>query len=363
MRQAADWQCREHVWELGLPHSLHLKPEQLLESYLEFTSLGMVEVLSLPILLWSEFMGIFLGIDTGKSTLDVGFYPDNRCERFANTPQGHRAMLSALAPLDVQHIAIEATGGYERGILDALAEAGYCATRLASHRATAYSRALGYFAKSDTLDAQVLARMAANITPQPYEVPTPERAQLSELLRCRLQLIGQRDDNRRRLKQTRFPAALQALKAMIDAAKVQLAALDRLIAASTTAVDPTSQLRAVPGVGPVVEATLLAYLPELGKLTRQQITALVGVAPYVDQSGRRDGPRHVRAGRWVVRRALYMATCAAIRAKGSAIGARYKALRARGKVAKVAIVACMRSLIIAINAMVRDQTSWRQAAA
>lgn len=339
-----------------------LQPEQLLESYLEFTSRGMVEVLSLPIVLRSEFMSIYVGIDTGKSLLDVGFYPTGRNECFANTVQGHRALLLALAPLNVRHVTIEATGGYERGILDALAQAGYTVTRLASHRATAYARAMGHFAKNDRLDAQVLARMASHITPQPYVMPSPERAELTELLRCRLQLIGHRDDNRRRLKQTRLAPARHALQAMIDTAQSQIAALDRRIAASANAVNPASRLREVPGVGPVTEATLTAYLPELGRLSRQQIAALVGVAPYVDQSGRRDGPRRVRAGRWIVRRALYMATCAAIRAKGSAIGERYRALRARGKLAKVAIVACMRSLITAINAMVRDQVGWQSAA-
>lgn len=335
------------------------KPEQLLESYLEFTSRGMVEVLSLPILLRSDPMNLFVGIDVGKAMLDVAWYPTGQCARFANTPQGHRALLQALAPVAVQHIAIEATGGYERGILDALAQAGHCVTRLASHRAAAYARALGRQAKSDTLDAQVLARMASSIPAQPYEPPSAERAELADLLRCRLQLVAQRDDNVRRLKQTRLASARRALQAMIDAAKGQIADLDKQIAAVVVTVDPASRLREVPGVGPVTEATLTAYLPELGRLTRQQVAALVGVAPYVDQSGRRDGPRRVRAGRWIVRRALYMATCAAIRAKGSAIGERYRALRARGKLAKVAIVACMRCLITAINAMVRDQTGWR----
>lgn len=322
----------------------------------------MVEVLSLPIVLWSEVMSIHVGIDTGKSMLDVGFYPGRRCERFANTPEGHRALLLALAPLDVPHIAIEATGGYERGVVDALVQAGYCVTRLASHRATAYARAMGTFAKSDALDAQILARMAAQVTPQPYEVPAPERAELAELVRCRLQMVSQRDDNKRRLLQTQLAAAQQALRGMIEAASVQIRELDRRIATATKAADPASRLREVPGVGPVVEATLIAYLPELGRLTRRQIAALVGVAPYVDQSGRRDGPRRVRAGRWIVRRAIYMAAWAAIRTKGSALGQRYRALRARGKVAKVALVACMRCLITAINAMVRAQVGWRQPA-
>lgn len=335
----------------------------MLESYLEFTSLGMVEALSLPILLRSDAMNICIGIDVGKNMLDVGWYPGDQCKRFANTSQGHRALLHALAPQAVSHIAIEATGGYERGVLDALADAGYCVTRLASHRATAYARAMGGFAKSDALDAQVLARMAAHIPPQPYERPSLERAELAELVRCRLQIVGQRDDNRRRLKQARLALAQQALQAMIDAASDQIRDLDRHIAAATIAVDPASRLREIPGVGPVLHATLIAYLPELGRVTRQQIAALVGVAPYVDQSGRRDGPRRVRAGRWIVRRALYMAAWAAIRTKGSALGERYRALRARGKLAKVAIVACMRSLITAINAMVRDQVGWRDAVA
>ena len=308
-------------------------------------------------------MSIHVGIDTGKSMLDVGFFPGERCERFANTAEGHRALLHVLAPLDVPHIAIEATGGYERGIVEALAQAGYCVTRLASHRATAYARAMGRFAKNDSLDAQILARMAAHITPQPYQKPAPERADLAELVRCRLQMVSQRDDNFRRLKQTRLTAARQALQAMIDAASMQIRDLDRQIAKATKDVDPASRLREVPGVGPVVQATLIAYLPELGQLTRQQIAALVGVAPYVDQSGRRDGARHVRAGRWIVRRALYMAAWGAIRTKGSALGERYRALRARGKVAKVALVACMRWLITAINAMVRDQVGWRHEAA
>ena len=361
MRQADGRQCREHVWEQGLPHSLH-QARTVARVLPRIHKHGLVEVLSLPILLRSEAMSSFAGIDIGKSMLDLGLHPSGRCERFANTPQGHRGLLRALAPLDIQHIALEATGGYERGILDALAEAGYRVTRLASHRASAYARALGHFAKSDVQDAQVLARMAATVTPHPYEKPSPERAELAELLRCRLQLVAQRDDNRRRLKQTTLPPARRALQTMIDTAKDQIAGLDRRIAQSSSAVEPASRLREIPGVGPVTEATLLAYLPELGRLTRQQIAALVGVAPYVDQSGRRDGPRRVRAGRWIVRRALYMATCAAIRAKGSAIGERYRALRARGKLAKVAIVACMRNLITAINAMVRDRAGWRSEA-
>lgn len=303
-------------------------------------------------------MNMYVGIDVGKASLDVAWHPSHRHECFENNAKGHKALLRALAPQPVEHVVIEATGGYERTILDAMAHAGYQVTRLASHRSRAYATGIGKIAKNDEIDARTLALMAASIPPRPY-VPVPrERADLADLVRCRLQLVGQRDDNRRRLAQATLAAARCALQAMIDAAKKQITAIDAQLAEAMEAVNPQSRLLSVPGVGPVTAATLMAYLPELGQLDRKQIAALVGVAPYDNQSGRRDGPRRVRAGRWIVRRTLYMATWAAIRARGSALRARYDALRARGKVAKVALVACMRSLITAINAMVRDQTEW-----
>lgn len=305
-------------------------------------------------------MNTFLGIDVGKDTLDVA-WSTGRCDRFSNTAAGHRGLLLALQADVVKHIALEATGGYERLILNALAEAGYAVTRLASHRATAYARAMGHFAKNDRHDAQVLAHMAAALPPRPYQPVTPERANLAELVRCRLQLIDQRDDNRRRMKQASHPAAIAALTAMISAAQTQIDELNQRIKSASLAAQPDTRLHEVPGLGPVTVATLIAFLPELGQLSRQEIAALVGVAPYVDQSGRRDGPRRIRAGRWIVRRALYMATWAAIRCKSGLLGTRYRALRARGKVAKVALVACMRSFLVAINAMVRDNVAWRTA--
>lgn len=303
-------------------------------------------------------MNMYVGIDVGKTMLDVAWYPTRRHERFENSARGHKALLKALSRHAPEHIALEATGGYERTILDAMARAGYPVTRLPSHRSRAYAIGMGKIAKNDAIDAHVLARMAATITPQPYVPSSRERVDLADLVRCRQQLVSQRDDNRRRLAQARLPAARRALQAMIDAADKQIAAIDAQVGAAMHAVDPTSRLQSVPGIGPVTAATLMAYLPELGHLDRKKIAALVGVAPYVDQSGRREGPRRVRGGRWIVRRAFYMATWAAIRTKGSALRARYDALRARGKLAKVALVACMRSLITAINAMVRDQAEW-----
>ncbi|UPG93034.1 IS110 family transposase [Luteibacter aegosomatissinici] len=306
-------------------------------------------------------MGMHIGVDVGKATLDVVWLSTRRHERFANTPVGRERLLKVLSPSAVEHIVLEATGGYERAIVEALAAAGYQVTRLASHRSRAYAAALGNLAKNDKIDALTLARMAKTIDPEPYQPTPPERAQLADLVRCRQQLVSQRDDNRRRLAQATLPAAQRALQAMIEAAKAQIAAMDQAIKPAMQAVDPHSRLCSVPGIGPVTAATLIAYLPELGQLDRKQVAALVGVAPYVDQSGHRNGPRRVRAGRWIVRRVLYMATWAAINATNSPLKLRYDALRARGKVAKVAVVACMRQLITAINAMVRDQAEWRTA--
>lgn len=303
-------------------------------------------------------MNMYVGIDVGKAMLDVAWHPSARHARFANDAKGHKALLKALSAAPVEHITIEATGGYERTILDLMARAGHPVTRLASHRARAYATAMGTIAKNDVIDAHILARMAQVIPRQLYVPASRERADLADLVRCRQQLVGQRDDNRRRLAQATLPAAQRALKAMITAANKQITAIDAQLASAMDAVDPQSRLRSVPGIGPVTAATLMACLPELGQLDRKKIAALVGVAPYVDQSGRRDGPRRVRAGRWTVRRTLYMATWAAIRVKNSALKARYDGLRARGKVAKVALIACMRSLITAINAMVRDQAEW-----
>ena len=303
-------------------------------------------------------MNMYVGIDVGKAMLDVAWYPTGRHERFDNNARGHKTLLKALSGQAIEHLAIEATGGYERTILETLARAGYPVTRLASHRSRAYAIGMGKIAKNDAIDAHVLARMAATITPRPYVPASHERGELADLVRGRQQLVSQRDDNRRRLAQARLPKVRQALQAMIEAADKQIAAIGAALDAAMHAVDPDSRLQSVPGIGPVTAATLMAYLPELGQLDRKKIAALVGVAPYVDQSGRRDGPRRVRGGRWIVRRALYMAAWAAIRSKGSALRARYEALRARGKLAKVALVACMRSMITAINAMVRDQAEW-----
>ena len=207
----------------------------------------------------------------------------------------------------------------------------------------------------------VLARMARAIPPQPYVPPDPAQQALRDLVKGRDQLIQQRDDNRRRLKQAESGAVRAALTRVNALLEKEIRALDAKMhdAASDCDAPRARHLAQVPGVGKVTVATLLAFLPELGRCGNRQISALVGVAPYTRQSGRWDGPRQIMAGRPFVRRVVYMAALAAIRSAKSPLRAHYRALVARGKPAKVAIVACMRKLLITLNAMLRNNSPWR----
>ncbi|WP_369929567.1 IS110 family transposase [Xanthomonas sp. NCPPB 2632] len=308
-------------------------------------------------------MTFYLGIDVSSKTLDVAFFrageQTGACEQFDNSPAGAKKLLRVMARLDVQHVVLEATGGYENLILDAIAQI-YTVTRIASHRGTAFVRSLGKFAKTDKADARALAHMAQTITPQPYKPPTPAQRHLRGLVKGRDQLIRQRDDNRRRIKRCESMVVQGALERVGALLTAEIKALEGLMAEAAKAADAplAEQLLQVPGLGKIAVATLLAFLPELGQRGNRQISALVGVAPYTKQSGRRDGPRQIMAGRPFVRRILYMAALAAIRSTQSPLRAHYQALKARGKPPKVAIVACMRKLLITLNAMVRDQTQW-----
>jgi len=308
-------------------------------------------------------MTFYLGIDVSSKTLDVAFFrageKTGACEQFDNSPAGAKKLLRIMARLDVQHVVLEATGGYENLILDAMAQI-YTVTRIASHRGTAFVRSLGKFAKTDKADARALAHMAQTITPQPYKPPTPAQRHLRGLVKGRDQLIRQRDDNRRRIKRCESMVVQGALERVDALLTAEIKALEGLMAEAAKAADAplAEQLLQVPGLGKIAVATLLAFLPELGQRGNRQISALVGVAPYTKQSGRRDGPRQIMAGRPFVRRILYMAALAAIRSTQSPLRAHYQALKERGKPPKVAIVACMRKLLITLNAMVRDQTPW-----
>jgi len=313
-------------------------------------------------------MTFYLGIDVGCKSLDVAIFTPGTAAAthigaYANTSKGVKRLLRDVAKTPITHALLEATGGYENAALDQIS-AHMPITRIASHRSAAYARSMGQYAKSDPADARTLAQMAAGTVPRPHAAPTPARKALRGLVKVRDQLVRQRDDNRRRIAQADTPEAARVLKRINAYVDKEIKALDGQLREAAIACDEgkARQLAEVPGIGPVTVAMLIGCLPELGQCGNRQISALVGVAPYIKQSGKRDAPRQIMAGRPYVRRIMYMAALASMRAENSPLRAYYQGLRARGKLAKVAIVACMRKLLITLNAMVRNGMPWQERA-
>lgn len=304
-------------------------------------------------------MSVFVGIDVAKATLAVFVRPSGECWEVANDAVGLKTLAGRLERMEVSKILLEATGGYERTAINALA-GKWPVILVAPHRARAFANSMGRLAKTDPIDAAVLAHLAEVIEAEAVTPPEPRQVRLQALVNRREQLVAQRDDDRRRQQQAIEPLVVASLRRQLKQVATEIARLDRFIADAVAGMRDAKadQLRAVPGVGPVTVATLLAFLPELGNLEKRQIAALVGVAPYNVDSGKREGKRRIRGGRAGVRRVLYMATWSAIRRQKD-FQLRYRALRERGKCAKVALVACMRILVIRLNAMLRDGTPWR----
>lgn len=305
-------------------------------------------------------MNTYVGIDVSKDELVVHALPSERGALFPNDRSGLIDLLDWLRPLACARIVFEASGGYEQDLLEALSAAGMPAVRLSARRPRALATALALKAKTDRLDARVLA-IAAQWLPAPATLPpsAPQRA-LREWLQLRTALVGERDGHRRRIQQLRDHDVKTYLQALIDSLQTQIALIEeRLRQAMAQCPSPLS---AAPGLGPILRATLTARLPELGKLDRRQIAALVGLAPYNRDSGRWRGQRRISGGRADVRRVLYMATWAAIRAR-SPLAEVYRRLVAAGKPKKLALTACMRKYLTMLNAMARDQAPWAPATA
>src|SRR5690554_1668458 len=309
-------------------------------------------------------MSVFVGIDVAKTTLAVALRPNGEILEVANSPAGHRTLAQRLRKLPVERVLLEATGGYERGVMAAL-QGEWPVMRVPPHQARSFATAMGRSAKTDPIDAAMLAHLAQVTDAPPTQPETPQQLRLQALVQRRSQVVQQRDDERRRLQQVQDqPLVVASLKRVLRAQQVEVVLLDKAIAVAMVEADGqrTDRLLAVPGIGPVTAATLIAFLPELGQIERRQIAALVGVAPYNADSGGKKGLRRIRGGRAGIRRVLYMATWSAIRAQ-PALQQRYQDLRARGKCAKVALVACMRSFLGQLNAMLRDGKSWQPALA
>lgn len=288
-------------------------------------------------------MNSYVGIDVSKDELVVHVLPAQQDRVFPNTAQGLVGLVGWLLELEGCRVAFEASGGYERDLLDGLHQAGVAAVRLPARRPRDLARALGLKAKTDALDARVLA-LAAQMLPATTTPPaTAPMQNLREWLQLRTALVQERDNHRRRIQQVRQASVQTFLRSVIDSLQQRIAQVEQ-------------QLRCALERCPVQ----IGAAPGLGQLDRRQIASLVGLAPYNRDSGRWRGQRCIGGGRADVRRVLYMATWAAIRAR-SPLAQTYQRLVAAGKPKKLAVTACMRKYLTMLNAMARDQAPWAPA--
>ena len=304
-----------------------------------------------------------VGIDVASEHVDVaalGTELPGSLARVANDADGHSALAEGLVRIGPALVLMEATGGYEAALACALQAAGLRVAVINPRMARDFARAMQRLAKTDRIDARMLAEFAAVIAARDdaerfiRPLAEPEQQDLAALVTRRRQLVAMQLSERQRLRLARL-VARPSIEAMIEAIRRQLddveAEMARHVERHHAAL--AKVLQGVAGIGKVAAATLIAELPELGKLNRRQICALVGVAPYANDSGSSRGRRRITGGRFQVRRALYMATLAAIR-HNAPIRAFYERLVAAGKLKKVALIACMRKLITHLNAIARD---------
>lgn len=306
----------------------------------------------------------FVGIDVAKDWLDVAVLGEKRTRPFANTKKGIRDLVRWGSQLQPQLIVVEATGGYEEALVLALFEAGLPVALVSPQRVRQYARAKGRLAKTDPLDAQLLAEYGKAIQPRLFVGKSDERKQLSALIGRRNQLNAmlQAEKNRRRGQPGAVRRSLEKVIACLEAELQQMdQEIQALLQEHTDLQTQEKLLRTAKSIGPVTAATLLADLPELGQLDRQAIAALVGVAPMNADTGKKRGYRKTKGGRPEVRRTLYMATLSGIR-YNPVLHPHYEQLRQRGKEKKVAITACMRKILTILNAMMRDQQPFRSPA-
>lgn len=305
------------------------------------------------------------GIDVSKQHLDACWGTED--QRFVNDATGWDALIAKFKDAEVDLVVIEATGGYERGLVCALQSAGITTARVNPRQARDFAKSMGVLAKTDRVDARAL-RDFADVLARHKDRPkyiTPvidaQRQELAALMVRRRQLVDMRVAESNRLDQAGTRAA-RSIRSVLKTLDKQLVAIDKDVDdhMSHYFKQQRTLLDSVKGVGPVTILTLTAALPELGSLGRRQIAKLVGVAPLADDSGSRKGKRRIWGGRSEVRAVVYMATLTAIRCNPT-IKVFYNRLIAAGKLKKVAIVACMRKLLTILNAILRDQAVWNAA--
>jgi transposase len=312
----------------------------------------------------------YVGIDVSKARLDVAVLGEKREKQVDNTPEGIKDLVKWMVELDPELIVVEATGGYQRAVVEALFVAGLAVAVVNPARVRQFARACGLLAKTDKLDAQVLAVFGQRVQPKPYTGKSEAEKQLGALLVRRRQLeeMLKAEQNRLRTPSLSLKSSLEQVIACLPEQKKRLEEqIQQFLQEQPAWREHTEILGSAPGVGMVTTATLLAELPELGKMDRKKIAALVGVAPMNYDSGKKRGYRKTKGGRTEVRSVLYMSTLVATR-YNPVIHTQYQHLLKRGKEKKVALTACtpalaggarVRKFLTILNAMLRDKQPFR----
>lgn len=303
-----------------------------------------------------------VGIDVAKDVLDVWIDVIQQEFQVPNSPEGWRELIERLHRVEVGLVAFEASGGYERGLRAALLEAGFVVRRLNALWLRRFAQSFGRRAKNDRIDARLIARYARTVEGEPEKLD-PARDHLASLISYRTQLIAERIGVQNQAAMLTQPDLHRLSDKRVALITQQLEAVERAILDCVAEIPVYAAkvrlLKTLKGMGDITAITLVALLPELGRVTRGAIAALVGVAPFDDDSGKRQGRRAIAGGRAAVRTALYMAARAAARSRSS-LGAFYDRLLAAGKSKKVATVALMRKMLVTLNAILRDNAPWKE---
>ena len=307
---------------------------------------------------------MFVGIDVSKDRLDVHVRPGDQTFAVERDHAGIEQLVAQLRELTPRLVVLEATGGFETVVAAALGAAGLPLAVVNPRQIRAFAKACGRLAKTDALDAAVIAHFAEAVHPEARGIPDEATRALGELVTRRGQIITMMVAERNRRRQLTQGRLIKTVDRVLATLQAQLSdiesAIEETIRGTPAWREKEELLTSAPAIGPKIARTLIADLPELGALTRRKISALVGVAPFNRDSGKRKGLRAIAGGRARVRTALYMAVLVTIRRK-LPLAATYHRLRGAGKPAKVAIVATMRKLLVILNAMMRDKTLWHGA--
>lgn len=308
----------------------------------------------------------WIGVDIAKKSLDVAGLPDQnnapKVRKFDNTSDGHQLLINQLPEKGTCLVVVESTGGYERTLAATLATAGHLVAVVNPRQVRDFAKSQKLLAKTDRLDALIIARFAEVAKPLPRSYDE-RREQLQELITRRRQLVEARVAEKNRQHQARCRDVVKSVQIAIDLLTKEIKRIDKAILKLIQSDEHDwrerfERAKSVPGVGDQTAAAIIAELPELGQLNRQRIASLVGVAPMNRDSGQFRGQRRIQGGRASIRSLLFMATQSAIRCSAE-FSERYQDLLKRGKPKKVAITACMRKLLVTLNTMFRDGTDWQ----